>query len=265
MATTDDRADPLVGRGSARRTGPEGGDPVVDDPGRPRERSLPRPSLTRSWRARPANLRDWLRLDGRTPSARLVLGIALLAFLAVAWMRVGGARSSARPTLPPASTTTTIEARQSATPTESPVAVPRWVPDAIAATCRARGSVPSKVVVVDCTPGRGVIALQYRGFATATALHSAYDAQSPRGGGTGPAGCARGAGEERSWSVSRSPSVPSGRYRCSVVEGRAQLVWTSEGSRVLAIASRADGDLRSLYQWWTTVPGPHDPGDRDGP
>ena len=36
----------------------------------------------------------------------------------------------------------------------------------------------------------------------------------------------------------------------------ARLVWTNEAVRVLGVATRADGDLRSLYQWWTTVPGP---------
>src|SRR6185503_7462588 len=100
--------------------------------------------------------------------------------------------------------------------------------------------------------GRGVETLRYRGFASLAALRAAYDDASPRAGGDGPSECARGGEEERSWSAAETPTHPEGRYRCSLVAGRARLVWSNERSRVLAIASRADGDLRSLYQWWTT-------------
>jgi hypothetical protein len=43
-----------------------------------------------------------------------------------------------------------------------------------------------------------------------------------------------------------------------VAGGRARLVWSNERARVLAVASRGDGDLRSLFEWWTTVPGPEE-------
>ncbi|HEY5013523.1 MAG TPA: hypothetical protein VIK61_12560, partial [Acidimicrobiia bacterium] len=43
--------------------------------------------------------------------------------------------------------------------------------------------------------------------------------------------------------------------------GHARIAWTSEHAgaddvAVLAVATRSDADLRALYQWWTTVPGP---------
>jgi hypothetical protein len=111
-------------------------------------------------------------------------------------------------------------------------------------------------VVVDCTPGRGVDHLQYRSFASATGLRAAYDGNDGHRGGAGPAACAAGQPEERTWSASRAPARPLGRYRCSLDRGRARLEWTTARARVIAIATRVDGDLRSLYEWWTSVPGP---------
>jgi hypothetical protein len=57
--------------------------------------------------------------------------------------------------------------------------------------------------------------------------------------------------------------VPVGRYHCSLAEDRAEIVWFSEPAAVLGVATRADADLRSLYQWWTTVPGPSAPSAAD--
>jgi hypothetical protein len=176
----------------------------------------------------------------------------LVVGLAVAWMWVGR-RPAARG---PVATGTTAAVAQPVPRADRVVALPRWVPVAIGATCVAREHADPQSVVVDCTPGRGVVRLRYRGFASVAALRGAYAAASPRRGGDGPSGCARGAVEERAWSSEETPTQPRGRYRCSLAAGRANLVWSTEQSRVLAIASRSDGDLRSLYQWWTTVPGP---------
>jgi hypothetical protein len=279
--------EPLVGSGSARRIdlGPGSDAPVVragavddgaggraDDGTRANRgrtpRSVPRPPLSRSRRR---GRRWWLPAFRFTfPNARFALGLGLVVVLGVAWVAVGQRGSDGAAPLPYPSaaprpvtaTTALLPPRALGAPVASvrPVAVPRWVPSALAATCRARASAPANVVV-DCTPGRGVISLQYRGFASVGALRTAYASASARRGGLGPSACARGAPEERSWSAPRSPGSPTaaiGRYRCSLAKGRAQLVWSSEqtGALVLAIASRADGDLRSLYQWWTSVPGP---------
>jgi hypothetical protein len=178
----------------------------------------------------------------------------VIVVLAIAWAWVG--RDT---TADPRS----VAATTGAPPTEPRVAtvaasVPRWVPRAIAATCGARRSATTGVVTVDCTPGRGVVTLQYRGFSSVTALRAAYASTSSVVGGAGSPGCKRGTHEERSWSTPGSPTVPSGRYECSVVGGHARVVWSSEHHRVLAIASRGDGDLQSLFAWWTTVPGPED-------
>jgi hypothetical protein len=262
---TPDRKDPLIGRGSAGRlAAADDRDPstTVDD--RPRRPgagawSVPRPAPGRSPRDRP-----WSRLAEQTPGARRALGLALLAVLATAWMLVDqSSPDGPRPSVPASSSTSAPRpVRARTTPRiEAVVAVPHWVPDAIAATCRARRTEAPGTVVVTCTPARGVIALQYRGFSSVTTLRAAYTALAPRHGGDGVSRCSRGATEERAWSVSAAPTVATGRYRCSVVAGRARLVWSSEqtGAPVLAIASRADGDLRLLYQWWTTVPGPTGP------
>lgn len=259
MVTTRDGGndaspEPLVGRGNARRGEPSGPVPVdaVDGEGDGhRERSwVPRPTLSPSSRGR-----RWLDAGAQIPRARLALGLVLVVGLAAAWMMV----SRPAPASAPVSIATSTTVARTQPQAENVVTVPRWVPAAIAATCEARGVDESQSIVVDCTPGRGVARLRYRGFSSVASMRAAYDAASPRGGGDGPSECARGGKEERSWSVAEAPSEPNGRYRCSLVAGRARLVWSSERSRVLAIASRADGDLRSLYEWWTTVPGPNDP------
>jgi hypothetical protein len=247
--------EPLVGRGSVRRVEPAGsGDAgpgsFEDRDDRPRgEATVPRPSWTR-----PSRRRRWSRAGLPRPKARLGLGCAVVAVLAIAWVWVGRGATT-EPAIDPGTTAVTRPA-----PTVEPVVVtvPRWVPDAIAATCGARRSESTGVVTVDCVPGRGVVSLQYRAFSSLTALRAAYAAAAPLVGGAGPPGCTRGAHEERSWSAPASPSVPSGRYRCLVAGGHARLVWSNERARVLAFASRGDGDLRSLFEWWTTVPGPEE-------
>jgi hypothetical protein len=205
----------------------------------PAMRPVPRPRFG----AQPD--RQWSRESRNARRVRLTLGIALVAVLGAAWALVGRTAPGARP-------------RASQPPlAAAPSTVPPWVPAALASTCRATES-RALGVVVECTPGRGVIALQYRGFVSVGALRAAYAAAAPRGGGVGPAACAQGSPEERSWSTAVAPAVARGRYRCSRVDGRARVVWTNERAGVLGSATRADGDLRSLYQWWTTVPGPVD-------
>ncbi len=223
---------------------------------------VPRPPLSRGPRTRP-----WSWAAARMPSARLALGVALVVGLGTAWIAVGKHGSGGpSPMLDPSTArsprTATTVVRAPPARVEHVVAVPPWVPTAIAATCRARASSPSSVIV-DCTPGRGVVRLQYRNFASVVALRAAYAARSARRGGVGPPACARGAAEERSWSAAGAPTVPVGRYHCSLAEDRAEIVWFSEPAAVLGVTTRADADLRSLYQWWTTVPGPSAPSAAD--
>ena len=234
---------PLIGRGSAARLEAAGGDEPRALTG---ERSLMRPPPGRSPRDRP-----WSRLAEQTPGVRRALGVALIAVLATAWVLVGRSEPDGLPTAVPTSQSPPRARAGPAARVEAVTTVPHWVPDAIASTCRARRKHPSNVVVVvDCTPGRGVIALQYRSFHTVAAVRAAYGALAPRRGGDGPSRCSRGAAEERSWSVSDAPTLATGRYRCSVVAGRARLVWSSEhaGAPVVAFASRADA------QYWTEAP-----------
>ena len=222
--------------------------------GEERAAAVPRPALP------PARGRRWGFGVSASPRTRLTLGVALVTLLAAAWVVVGLAAvdnsratvtNRAAPRVPASGARTTSVPR-----VEMVVAVPRWVPADVAATCRAHGPSPSRVVV-DCTPGRGVDRLRYRAFASVADLRAAYAVESTRSGGGGPPACAAGMPEERSWSSATLPARPVGRYRCSLVAGTARLVWTSEQALVLGLASRSDGDLRTLYQWWTTVPGPN--------
>ena len=41
-----------------------------------------------------------------------------------------------------------------------------------------------------------------------------------------------------------------GRILCYQVESGARLVWTYDGTDIIAIATRSDGDAAALYQWW---------------
>jgi hypothetical protein len=232
-------------------------DDNVPEPDDPWAAAVPRPPL------RPGRDRSWSSVSKPSPRARLALGVALLVVLAAAWALVGrGAPHAPGPTraAPPRLTRPSVTGSPvTGSSVSAEIAVPRWVPAVVAATCWAHRTSPA-VSVVDCTPGRGVVSLRYRAFASVPALRAAYAAEGERAGGAGPSACAQGAPEERSWSVATAPARPAGRYRCSRVVGEARLVWTSEATRVLGVATRADGDLRSLYQWWTTVPGPTTPG-----
>jgi hypothetical protein len=69
---------------------------------------------------------------------------------------------------------------------------------------------------------------------------------------TGPAACARGAPEERSWSRPGAPTIAVGRYRCVLEHGRAAMWWT-RGDRV-SHAVAANGDLAALFAWWRAHP-----------
>jgi hypothetical protein len=242
-----------VADGNGGEHAPEGdGEPELQES----ESAIPRPALS------PAHDRPWLRPWMRLPRARLGFGVALVAVLAVAWFASGRTPSRAHPAAPTtrrSSATTRATRAPSTSATLAPrVSVPAWVPGALAATCRAHGA-SAATVVVDCTPGRGVVGVEYRAFASVSALRAAYAELAPRVGGDGVSLCSDGRPEERSWSTITFPAHVVGRYRCALDAGRARLVWTSEPTGVLAVATRADGDLRSLYQWWATVPGPNAP------
>jgi len=246
------RGEPLVGRGHARAGA--GRVPESDAGSEARAaRGIPRPALD-AGRGSP-----W----AAPRRVRLVLGLALVAALAVAWIGLGPRGTTAAVDDPAAaSRSTTLRSTapssiaEPSTTTARTFAVPRWVPRPIAATCTARRAGAPVTVVVDCRPGRGVTHLRYTRYASRDALEQAYehDARGPRGG-TGPPKCARGLNDERAWSIARRPTITAGRYRCTDAR-TARIVWTDERTRVLATAARADADLRSLYVWWTTVPGP---------
>ncbi|MFM7223901.1 MAG: hypothetical protein ACKO1Y_00450 [Actinomycetota bacterium] len=68
--------------------------------------------------------------------------------------------------------------------------------------------------------------------------------------GAGPAACAAGRPEERSWSRPEDPERAVGRYRCRTEGGRAEL-WWSDRRGLVARADAADGDLGRLFSWWT--------------
>jgi hypothetical protein len=180
----------------------------------------------------------------------------------VAWFALS---SPATPTAVPGPPHTAVPSSRAAATTAATtpkpardVPVPSWVPRAIASTCRARaGRPPSERVVVDCAPARGIATLRYRELTGPKALTIAFLGRRPtERGGTGPSRCANGLNDERAWSDADARATTAGRYRCTRPHGRAHIEWTDEALHVIAVATRSDGDLRSLYAWWTTVPGP---------
>ena len=242
------RGEPLVGRGHAHAADDQSA--VAEraaEGGRSEPRAIARPSLDA---ARPS----WWSAPGRV---RLGLGLALVVALAGAWIALEPRGTPAVDGPPVTNVATTILRTPSTpAPVATTAAVPHWVPAAIAATCIARAGVAPVAIVVDCRPGRGVARLRYAAYASLVALRHAYANVATRSRRTtGPPACARGRNDERAWSTAQHPANTVGRYRCTSA-GNARIVWTDERVRVLATASRADDDLRSLYVWWTTVPGP---------
>lgn len=245
-----ERRDPLVGRGHAHSGGERGREAESGDTRGPSApRVIPRPSV------------DAPRAAAWTAPRRLRLGfgIALVAVLAIAWIGFeprGTPRQRRAVADLPVPTHATTRAT-TATPRSHAVAVPPWVPPAIAATCRARSAVAPVRVVVDCDPGRGVVRLRYTQYASQAVMRRDY-AAAPRAqrAGNGAPACAGGETDERAWSTAARPETTVGRYRCTNAGARATIVWTDDRMHTLATAGRADADLRSLYLWWTTVPGP---------
>lgn len=249
----DEPSEPLIGRGRSGRAPAPADEIGATDP--PAPRAIPRPQLEPARRLAAA----WTPARGR-----LGLGIALVAGLAVAWFALAPRPT---PVAVPASTPDTAAEPTTVSrppPTQPPTTskpVPPWVPRAIASTCHARTTAADAArLVVDCAPGRGVATLRYRELPNATALQTAYEGQRrARHNGTGPSRCASGRNDERAWSSSSTPATAAGRYRCSRPHAAARIEWTDDALDVVATATRTDGDLRSLYVWWTTVPGPVEP------
>src|SRR4051812_47039234 len=95
---------------------------------RPEEAGVPRPSWTP-----PSRREAWLRTGARPSARRLALGGGLLVVLALAWLWVGRDHSPER-AAGPTTTAATTPGSQRAPTVDAVVSVPRWVPDAIAAT-----------------------------------------------------------------------------------------------------------------------------------
>jgi len=79
------------------------------------------------------------------------------------------------------------------------------------------------------------------------------------GTATGAPACAAGHAEERAWSRPSSPTAVAGRYSCRVAAGRADLWWSVDDAGLVAHATRADGDLASLFTWWRVHSEPPSP------
>jgi hypothetical protein len=69
----------------------------------------------------------------------------------------------------------------------------------------------------------------------------------------GPAQCADGHSEERSWSRPTRPSDVTGRYQCRLEHGRAAMWWTDEQGLLWHAVAR-DGDVAALFDWWRSHP-----------
>jgi hypothetical protein len=71
-------------------------------------------------------------------------------------------------------------------------------------------------------------------------------------GSIGAPACARGGQEERAWSRPDTPRRVAGRYACRVEQGRAAMWWTVDDRGLLAHAIASNGDLASLFAWWSS-------------
>lgn len=137
----------------------------------------------------------------------------------------------------------------------------RRVPSAIRPTCRhSSGHLVGAQVEVTCTPHHGADRVVYGAYADRASLTSALEAGSGEAHRAPAAGdrarCATGGEEERAWRIGSETAGQTGRYRCTLHGGIAEITWTSDDVLVLAEAERADGDLAALFAWWRTDPGP---------
>jgi hypothetical protein len=73
------------------------------------------------------------------------------------------------------------------------------------------------------------------------------------GGSDARARCAVGVPENRAW---RRPDAhnAAGRYICRRDAAGAQLAWSDTTRELLVQATRANGDLATLFAWWTSAP-----------
>ena len=69
----------------------------------------------------------------------------------------------------------------------------------------------------------------------------------------GPARCAQGQPEERTWSRPDAPARIVGRYACVRAGERAAMWWTDDQG-LLWHAIAHDGDLAALFSWWRGHP-----------
>lgn len=168
----------------------------------------------------------------------------------------GGASTAARS----ATTATTASGAPSARPptprSSSTTVSPPDRADAAAAALRSLVDAPASCatrgrgagVTLTCPIEGGVV--EYRRPATPGDEYRRAVGPRDPAVASGPAACASGGEEERAWSRPDAPTVTAGRYACRVVEGRAELWWTEDATALLARASRSDGDLAALFEWW---------------
>ncbi|GIU88136.1 MAG: hypothetical protein KatS3mg009_2651 [Acidimicrobiia bacterium] len=225
--------------------------------------TVPRPPLDRRAAARPR--RGGVAPDRRPrvpgrhrPSRRRVVAAgALVAALAVACVAVARDRGAGPPPDPAprgGGEAGAAPSRPLAPPSTAGVATGRAAREAAAlralagapGTCRTR--VEEGGVRLTCPIEHGTVELAR----PADPAREYRRALGPDDGtrATGPPACAAGRPEERAWSRPDAPAVTAGRYACRVVAGRAEIWWTEDATALLAHATRADGDLAALYEWW---------------
>jgi hypothetical protein len=169
---------------------------------------------------------------------RLVVVVFLVA-LAVPLVRLVRG-SPARPPSSAAASTASTRADDADT-----TALRALVPGS--AACR---DVPRPLPIIRCAIDD--LDVEYRLVGT-HAVVDAYEAAAGAvvdGARRGAPACASGVVEERSWSRPSAPTIPAGRYRCRIDEGRAVLWWTESSTGLLASAVAADDDLAALFEWW---------------
>jgi hypothetical protein len=178
-----------------------------------------------------------VRRAGRT---RILGAVGFLAMLAATSLYFAKAGSNGRAVEPPPQP----HAPSSTVPADT-TPVRAMVPDA-----QSCSDVVGPIPAIRCTLDIGDV--EYRLVGTGAVVDS-YQAAI----GTirdhdrqGPPQCATGLDDERAWSDPSAPREPLGRYRCTVVDGRAEMWWTDHARGLVAHIRANDTDLARLFAWW---------------
>jgi hypothetical protein len=185
------------------------------------------------------------RPSRRTPSGRRTLAavVFLLVLAAIlAYLARPGAEHAATATPPTRAST----ARSTAAPADTG-ALRAMVPDS-----QHCSDIVDTMPILRCSLETAEVEYRLVGtHAVSDAYRAAVGAPEARDR-HGPPSCASGRDDERAWARPVEPTRAAGRYRCVLVDGRAEMWWTDDARGLVAHARAFSGDLARLFAWWQT-------------